>query len=318
MAEVEAVAGGNEMMTLGVVVLTLNAEKEIEKCLRPVLQDRSVDRCLVVDSSSRDRTVEVARALGAEIKIISRSEFNHGVTREAARHWVGTDIVVYLTQDAIPIEPGAIARLVAPIREGRVQITYGRQLSRPGSNLLESFPRKFNYPEISHIRTIEDISRYGVYTFFCSNSFAAYRQDALDRVGGFPAVLTNEDYLATAAILKDGGKIAYVAEAQVIHSHSYTLAEEFKRYFDTGYIRAERPWVQNLVGAAEKRGVGFVAQLLQALVLQAPYLIPYALLQTLVKALGYRIGAWSVRAPVWWKIRLSQQSYYWNSKYYRD
>ena len=41
-----------------------------------------------------------------------------------------------------------------------------------------------------------------------------------------------------AAMMQLGHNIAYVADAVVQHSHTYSLRQEFQRYFDAGYARA--------------------------------------------------------------------------------
>ncbi|MBN8124903.1 glycosyltransferase family 2 protein, partial [Vibrio vulnificus] len=58
----------------------------------------------VVDSGSIDNTVPVAYENGISVKIINSSEFNHGGTRNLIvdMHRNEYDIVVFLTQDAIP------------------------------------------------------------------------------------------------------------------------------------------------------------------------------------------------------------------------
>jgi rhamnosyltransferase len=302
-------------MTIGVVVLTLNAECDIDSCLAPFRGNSLIDRCLVVDSSSNDNTVALARALGVEVYVLPRSEFNHGATRELARKMLGTDVVIMVTQDAFATGSNTISRLVVPLVTGDADVAYARQLPKPGADIFESFPREFNYPETSQIRRLSDVKQLGAFTFFCSDSFSAYRQSALDAIGGFPTVLTNEDYFAVARILEKGGSIAYVAEATVLHSHRYTLKQEFQRYFDTGYVRGERPWVQNLVGNAEGHGALMVKALFKRLLYTQPWLLPYAVLQVGAKWLGYRIGFHSVKAPLWWKLRLSGQRYYWTSRF---
>jgi len=155
-----------------------------------------------------------------------------------------------------------------------------------------------------------------VYTFFCSNSCAAYINTKLDEIGGFQATITNEDYFATARLLQRGYKIAYVAEAQVVHSHGYNLVQEFKRYFDTGYVRAENPWMQQLVGQAESRGSDYVKALIKHLNNEHSWLIPYALINSCVKLLGFRAGFVCLKAPLWLKKSLSSQDFYWESLEY--
>ena len=165
---------------------------------------------------------------------------------------------------------------------------------------------------------LKTLKNMAVYTFFCSNSCAAYRNSALDEIGGFNAVLTNEDYFAVAELLQKGHYITYVAESMVKHSHQYSLVQEFQRYFDTGYVRSENPLIQKLVGQAESRGAGFVSSLLKKLLQEKPSLIPYAILQCTVKFLGFRIGYFGHSLPDWLKIRLSMQAYFWKSSYYLE
>lgn len=52
-------------MTLTVLILTLNEELHIARCLASVASVAT--RCVVVDSGSTDRTVEIARTAGAEV-----------------------------------------------------------------------------------------------------------------------------------------------------------------------------------------------------------------------------------------------------------
>jgi rhamnosyltransferase len=301
-------------MTVGVVILTLNGAKEIAWALAPVLASRAVTKTLVVDSSSTDETAKIARELGAEVVVSPRSEFNHGATREYARGIVGTEIVVFLTQDVVP-EVGFIEPLVAPIISGEVVVAYSRQLPHRGADFFEAFPREFNYPAQSNTRRLVDATKHGVYTFFCSDSSAAYLNKTLDEIGGFKPTLTNEDYFAVAALLRTGHKIRYVAESRVEHSHRYSYVEEFKRYFDTGYVRAENPWVNAIAGAAEGRGASFLRQMLRQLARRRPFMLPYAVMQTGVKWVGYRVGFYSLKAPLWWKHALSGQPYYWRSRF---
>jgi rhamnosyltransferase len=242
--------------------------------------------------------------------------FNHGATREWARKQLGTDVVVMLTQDAEAVDEFALERLVAPIQAAAAVVAYGRQIPREGADFFEAFPREFNYPSESHVRSISDAPRYGVYTFFCSNSFAAYSNSALDKIGGFQPILTNEDYFAVARLLLNGGRIAYVGDAVVKHSHRYRLGEEFRRYFDTGYVRAENQWVNAVVGQAERRGLGLLSAMLGKLLRTQPWLAPYAVVQAICKWAGYRAGFAAYRGPLWLKKSLSGQPSYWTSRFY--
>jgi rhamnosyltransferase len=245
--------------------------------------------------------------------VIDRATFNHGGTRHWARSLVTADVLVYMTQDAIPAHPEALSRLVEPLTDPSVAVAYGRQLARPGSGPLEAFPRLFNYPDRSEIKSKADLTRLGMKTFFCSNSFCAYRTDAWDAAGGFPnRVLISEDHYLTARLLMAGYKVAYVAEAQVHHSHHYTLLDEFRRYFDHGAFLRTEAWMRELAGEVEGEGFRLVRE--QAAYLwragQA-HLIPYSLLAAVVKYTGYRVGYLEPHLPRVLARHLSRQPYFW-------
>lgn len=274
-------------------------------------------RVLIVDSSSDDGTVEEAARLGAETLVIPKEEFNHGSTREMARKYLGTDIVVMMTPDAYPYDETMLGNLVAPIARGEASLAYGRQIPHEGAGPLESLPRRFNYGSRSHIRGIEDAGRYQVATFFCSNAWAAYRNAHLDEIGGFVPVLRAEDHVAAAMLLRKGRRIAYVAEAVVRHSHSPSLLDEFRHYFDVGYVMKEYDDLFSEMGRMENRGFAYVRNLTRTLSKEAPVLVPYGILHTFVKWLGYRIGRISLDAPVAIKRALSSESFYWSSNEYQ-
>lgn len=297
--------------TVGVAFITHNAKHHLPRCLPPFLNSRLNPRVLVVNSSSTDGTVELAEELGAETLRVPRASFNHGGTRELARLHLKTDIVVMMTPDAYAVDDNVLERLIDPIVKNKASVSYARQIPHVGACFFESFAREFNYPEESHIRCLRDAEKYGVYTFFCSDSCAAYSNKALNEIGGFRPVLIGEDTVAVANLLHKNHSIAYVAEAVVHHSHRYSLWQEFQRHFDTGLARKEYQNMLSVAGKDSTRGKLFIKTMLQKLREEQPSLLPYAFLQTLCKWTGYRIGQASVNAPRWWKKRLSGQDFYW-------
>jgi rhamnosyltransferase len=300
-----------EQGQIGVVIVTHRARDLLEGCIGPLRASPLAPRILVVNSTSRDGTVEAARALGAETWVIPRHSFNHGRTRELARRRLGTPIVVMLTPDAHAQGPEFLQLLTAPIRAGAASIAYGRQVPRAGADAIEEFNRAFNYPAQSHIRSIDDWPRYGAYTHFCSNSCAAWRSAALDEVGGFPETLVSEETIATAALLERGHRIAYVAEARVRHSHGSGLLADFRRQYDTGYARRRFRHLLLAREPDEARGLAYARSLMVYLAETSPGLLPYAALHTAARYAGYRLGMGGARLPRRINALLSGQDYYW-------
>jgi rhamnosyltransferase len=282
----------------------------LRRVIGPLIDSPVRPRVLVLDSSSSDGTIEQASALGAETIVIPLHEFDHGATRERARHELATEIVVMVSQDAYP-RPEALERLIAPIVNGEAALAYGRQLPRLGAGPIESFTREFNYPEESHTRDLRDAPRFGNYLVFCSNAFAAYRNTALDEIGGFTPTLSHEDAIAAARLLCAGHRIAYAADALVEHSHRSTLASEFRRSFDAGYAREQHRATLAIAAAETERGRIYATKLLAALASRDPSLVPYGVAHLASKWLGYFLGTRSLNAPSGWNRALSGHASYW-------
>lgn len=284
-----------EKPTVGVLIPTYNPGNMLRRVLAPVTESALKPRVLVIDSSSRDETIAVARSFGAQVHVIPPAEFNHGATRELGRKMLATKITVMMTQDVVPVGKNMIERLIAPIVDGSAAISYARQIPHDGVSVLEAFPRYFNYPEQSELRGLEDAQTLGAYTFFCSNSCAAWNNAALDEVGGFDRTHSLEDTIAVAKLLRKGYKIAYCAESVVKHSHGHSLREEYKRYFDVGFVRRRNCELLMIGRGDEGRGVEMVSAMLRRVLQERPSLLPYAVLNTMAKWLGYRIGWYSAR-----------------------
>jgi rhamnosyltransferase len=304
------------MSTIGVAIITHNARAHLDSCLTPVL-DSSLDfRLVVVNSSSSDGTVEYARSRGLDVFLVPRDEFNHGFTRELIRKHLATDIVVMLTPDAYATDSGFLEHLVMPLLHGQAAVSYARQIPHIGADYLEGLARDFSYPANSELRGIEDLNRYGSYLFFCSNSCAAWSNKALDEIGGFPTVLTNEDTFAAAKLIARGYKIAYVAESVVRHSHRYSLWQEFSRYADTGYARALFGQEGFLNQRDENHGRKYLQFLFRRVKAERPELFPYAIAQIMAKFCGYKLGKMATKLPSSFIRCLSSQDYYWSSKHW--
>ena len=147
----------------------------------------------------------------------------------------------------------------------------------------------------------------------CSNSFAAYRKADLLAVGGFPTdTILGEDVSVAARLILQGKALAYCAEAEVYHSHDYTVTEEFKRYFDIGVFHQEQQAVLSVFTQAESEGFKYVVQEWQYLRRSGRLsLIPAQLIRTIAKYAGYRLGSWEQHLPVYLKRRISMHQSFW-------
>lgn len=300
--------------SFGLAIPTLNAGKRWAACLEAIqLQSRKPYKRLVIDSASTDRTTAEAEANGFEIVRIERADFNHGGTRQwAVEHLDDCEIVVFLTQDAILATPDALAEIVRCFEDPNVAVAYGRQLPHTWATPIEAHARLFNYDATTRRKDMAAAAELGTKTFFCSNSFAAYRRSTLLELGGFRRdLILEEDAEYAARAIKAGYANVYCATAQVYHSHDYTVFEQLSRYFDLGVFDARNAWMRKDFGSHSGHGFRFIKSELAYLRKRAPSQIPRAWAQTMAKLVGYRLGRWEAKLPITLKRRISMSRSYW-------
>ncbi|GAB4414815.1 MAG: O antigen biosynthesis rhamnosyltransferase RfbN [Thermodesulfovibrionales bacterium] len=277
---------------ISIIIPTLNAGMCIGKLLSMLLkQETRPEEIIIIDSSSEDNTIEIAKHSGAKTMIIPRDTFDHGRTRNLAALEARGDTLVFMTQDALPFDSTLLSNLTAPLQGSDIAAAYGRHIPKPDASPPEAFARQFNYPESSMVKGIGDVHRYGIKTFFFSNVCSAIRKDLFLKVGMFPeGIMANEDMLIAAKLILNGLKVAYVPEAMVVHSHNYSLLGQFRRYYNIGSsLRANR-WVLRYA-QAEGEGLRFIKEEMSFLFRRHRYpWIPYILLEAIAKYAGYRVG----------------------------
>ena len=247
---------------ISVIIPVLNADKELPKLL-DALEQQTVgpEEIIVVDSESLDGTAAIARER-AKVLSVKRAEFDHGKTRDWALREAKGNIVVFLTQDAVPARKDFLEKLIRPLEEEKVAVVTGRQLPKADASPMEKLIRAFNYPAESHVRSEADVEQMGIKAFFCSDVCAAYNRKIYEDIGGFDYPLkTNEDMFFAANAIRSGYKVAYAADAQVFHSHNFTLKEQYERNKIQGYeIERHRDVLGNVSKEAEgKKLVKFVS-----------------------------------------------------------
>ena len=306
-------------MNCGLIIPTLNAGKNFQPLLEQIAAQTLPLKKLIVDSESTDSTVALAKNFGFEVLSIPRASFNHGATRQfALEHLSSIDVAIFLTQDVFLRDEKTLAALVKIFAEdSTVGLAYGRQLPHKNATFEAKILRDFNYPAASQLRDLASRKTLGLKAAFASNSFAAYRLPALEKIGGFPArVILCEDMYVAAKMLLAGFKVAYVAGAQVFHSHNYTAAQEFRRYFDIGVFHARESWIRENFGSAEGAGKNFVRLKYSALWKNNPAEIFGALIRDAAKFFGYRLGRLEKYLPEKFKARCSMHKNFWRNDFY--
>lgn len=245
---------------------------------------------------------------------VEQRQFDHGGTRAAMADSSDADLLLFMTQDAIPADEMLVEHLVMQFSLPQVKAAYARQLPKPGCSTLEAYTRGFNYPPESDIKDYGDLPKLGLKTFFCSNVCAMYDRKVYEELGGFVThTIFNEDMIYAAGLIEAGYSIAYAADAQVYHSHNYGCIAQMKRNFDLGVSQAQYPEIFEKY-PSEGEGIRMVRQTAAYVCrIQRPWLLVPLFFQSGFKYLGYLLGKHYQRLPRgvirhctmnrnWWKF----------------
>lgn len=302
-------------MRSALIIPVLNATPWLSRLLPAIgALDPQPDKILFIDSSSTDGTGKAITDAGFDLYTIRREDFGHGRTRNlGAQLCAEYDVLIYLTQDALPANAGLVEKIMRPFKDPLVAIVCGRQLPHQDANPAARYARLCNYPPESRRTTMADIPTRGIKALFCSNSFAAYRAEALTKAGGFPENLPmGEDLAVTGRILEAGYTSLYLAEASVYHSHNYSAAEEFRRYFDIGALLRVDPWLRARTLKSGGAGLRFVTGEFRYLLCQGSLVDVAGIVpRTLAKYVGFQLGKRYERLPLSIVRRCSMHKYFW-------
>ena len=304
-------------MKIDVIIPTYKPGKEFEKLFgRLQKQEYPIHKIIIINTRTDIFPEELNRSnYKIEITHIEPDQFDHGGTRNMGAGMSDADIVVYMTQDAIPVDEKLIGTFAKIFEENPdIGIAYGRQLPREECNIIERYTRRFNYPEKSLIKTKEDLPKLGIKTFFCSDVCAAYRRNYLLSAGGFEnPTIFNEDMIFAGKRIYAGDKVAYVAEAKVIHSHNYTGRQQFHRNFDLAVSQAQHPEVFEGV-PSEGEGIRMVKATAKYLVRNGyPWKVFMLVYQSGCKYIGYFLGKRYEKLPMWLILKCTSSRKYWKN-----
>ncbi|GIX07023.1 MAG: glycosyl hydrolase [Candidatus Poribacteria bacterium] len=160
---------------VGVIIPALNEEASIGKVLAAI-PEGWVDRVIVVDNGSTDRTAEIARSWGATVVREPQRGYGSACLAGIAALPPEVEIVVFLDAD-FSDDPSELPRLLEPILRGEADLVIGsRVLGRREPGALAPQARWGNWLATRLIRL-----RWGV-SFTDLGPFRAVRRETLNRL----------------------------------------------------------------------------------------------------------------------------------------
>lgn len=230
-------------MTLSIICPLYNAENDILRLNKSLARQEGVEvvETKYILTECGDRTEDLLKMNELDYEKIPKKKFSHSRTREKAAMVARGQILVFLTQDVVIRDSRFLAKLVAPIVSGEAQAAYARQKTKYDN--IEKYTREHNYPEESSVVSKDDVERLGLKTFFFSDAAGAIDAKTFRELKGYDGkdLPISEDMYFAHKLIMSGGKIKYVADAVVYHSHKFTFKELYNRYKLTGEFMKMNP-----------------------------------------------------------------------------
>jgi rhamnosyltransferase len=303
---------------ISVVIPVRDGGSDLVRCLDAVARQVVDDEVevVVVDSGSRDGSVEAARARGARVHEIQPFEFGHGRTRNLGAGLARGEILVFTSQDAFAADELWLATLVRSLSgESKVAGAYGRQLPHDDATPPERYFLDFLYGPEARVQRLEGEGEPEFEQTLFSNVNSAIPRAVWAEFPFADDLIMSEDQEWSRRVLRAGYELVYEPSAAVHHSHRYSIADAFRRFFDSG-VSAERSYAAQGAGGGALRRAG--ARYARG---EVEWLwdtgqrrwIPYAAVYELAKFTGMQLGRRHRRLPIALKRRFSALPAYWNA-----
>ena len=209
-------------MKTSIVIRAYNEEEHIEKLLLGIrAQRKKTHEVILVDSGSTDDTVNIARRHGCHIVSINEHEFTFGRALNRGCAAANGDICIFVSAHVYPLYEDWLEKLVDPFEDERVALTYGRQRGGHVNKFSEHqiFARWFPAESVCPQKT-----------YFCNNANAAVRRSIWEAVPYDETLTGLEDLAWAKAVQSQGGWLAYIADAEIVHVHDETWEQVQNRY----------------------------------------------------------------------------------------
>jgi rhamnosyltransferase len=234
------------MPEVSIVILTKNEEKFIADILEAVFnQDtRYSFEVIVIDSGSRDKTLEIAKKYPVNLIQIPAEEFGHGKTRNLGAVFAEGRYIVFLNGDALPKNISWLSNLLLSFSiYDKVAGAYSKMYPHRDCNPLDArdiLADNYLFNESKKLKYIKSFFEYNQMHREEKRRFVSFQtiSCAIDKKilleNPFADIKFGEDLEWSKRMLEMGFKIIYEPNSEVIHSHNIhcSIIKTIKRYFD--------------------------------------------------------------------------------------
>jgi rhamnosyltransferase len=217
---------------VSVVYLTKNGGKLFQDSLDSVFSqetDFTFD-VIVVDSGSTDGTLELLQGYDVKLYHVKPSEFSFGLTRDYGFSLTNSEIVLAISQDAVPVGVEWLHDLVYPFEDKSVAVVQSMDILPEWSDVDLFYwekVRKFYYTR-DCIKWMEANDNIGISFTSCAIRRDVWEKNQLGKVE------MSEDKVFQKKISNQGYKIFFQEKAKNAHTHSYNVVSLAKRCQNEG------------------------------------------------------------------------------------
>lgn len=257
-----------------VLIPAYNEEKSIEKTVRSVKnQSFFVNRIIVIDDFSTDKTGEIAKKAGAEV---IRAEKNSGTKAQAlnlAIPYIDTEIVICVDADT-ELKEDAIEKIIPYFNDEQTGIVCGFVTPKKSSSLWER-GRLLEYLCACSINK-EAQERVNA-VMIASGCFMAMPTQLLIDMGGYDDRTMAEDMDLTWRCIDAGYLIRFArqAECYVVDPHNFDIYQKQVSRWTRGFLQNIKVRNFNLFKNSKK--LGFVVWFYFLMALLGPIMLPVAI-----------------------------------------
>lgn len=211
------------MPETSIVVRTYNEEKHIGNLLRAIeKQDYKSYEVIIVDSSSTDKTLEIAKEFPVKIISIESRDFTFGYALNIGCKEASGKYLVFASAHVLPVDSRWLEKLVASFQNEQVAMVYGRQIGYKDSKFSEKrdFERLFSVTSFNSKATLD----------YANNANSAVRKSIWEKRKFDEYLFGVEDIDWARAAIKKGHLVRYEPEAAVYHIHNEEWHQIFNRY----------------------------------------------------------------------------------------
>ena len=224
---------------VSVVIPVKNGEEFLDEVLTVTLAQKTdfPYEVVVIDSGSKDSSLEIIKKHKVKLIEIPPHEFNHGLTRNLGVENSGGEFIAFITQDATPANENWLSNLISPFADNpEIAGVFGKHIAREKCDPIVSInlDHHFDHNISSARKCWRKDEAYeankGTYIFF-SNNNSCIRRSVWEKIP-FRKLEMSEDQNWAQDILEAGLIKCYEPTAVVYHSHTYSPIEWFQRNFD--------------------------------------------------------------------------------------